>query len=624
MSVDEEDDTFFDMLNDLRDVEVVGSSGVRQEDNNENMPIEELRENYISMFEEAQRELYSGCTSFSAFNFLVKLMHVKLNGWSNKSFNILFQLLREVFSKPNTIPRSHCEAKKMLRDLKLGYESIHACKNKCILFWDEHEGKDICSMCKEPRFNYDEANKKKILQKLFLSKHIANDMRWHKEKNVETYGVLRHPTDVESWKEFYKLHETFVDDPRNVHLGLATDGFNMFRNMSNAYSMWAVLLVLGPKAPGKEIDVYLHPLINELKELWSEGIEAYDATAERIFQLHAIVMWTIHDFPAYETMFGWSTKGYNACLICLEDTVSQRLRSKICYAGHRRFLYDKHLWRKTKNALPEVTFGKDPMVIDKRRRSVGDTNWVKKSIFFELEYWSDLKLRYNLDVMYIEKNICDALVDTLLSIDRKSKNMLKARLYMQDMGIRSELHLKKTGDRVSKPHASYTFTLEERHEFCLFLKSAKFPDGYASNISRNVNVNNGKLYGLKKHDCRVLLQRLLLITIRKFLLKDICGTSVEICDFFKKHTSRTLHVVDLSKLEEDIIFILCKLKRIFPRAFFDIMVHLAIHLPREAILAGLVSLRRMYPFERYLETLKKYVHNIARPEGSIAEKICCE
>ena len=68
-----------------------------------------------------------------------------------------------------------------------------------------------------------------------------------------------------------------------------------------------------------------------------------------------------------------------------------------------------------------------------------------------------------------------------------------------------------------------------------------------------------------------------------------------------------------------ITLVLCKLEWIYPLAFFDIMVHLPIHLPREAILGGPVHTRWMYPFERYLGTLKQYVRNKARPEGSIAE-----
>ncbi|KAI3462194.1 hypothetical protein Pfo_018857 [Paulownia fortunei] len=434
-------------------------------------------------------------------------------------------------------------------------------------------------------------------------------MRWHKEKMVETDGILRHPTDTKSWKEFNRLYETFVDDPRNIRLGLATDDFNLFENMSNAYSIWPVLI-----APGKEIDVYLHPLINKLKELWDEGVETYDASTKRVFRLYIIVMWTIHDFSLYGIVSGWSTKSYKVCPICLEDTTSQNLRSKICYTSYRWLLHLKHSWCKNKSinekfenegpprtfsdheiltkldALPEVTFSKHPALIEKRKHSVGGMNWVKK---------------HNLDVMHIEKNICDALVSTLFSLEEKSKNTINARLDMQDMGIRSELHLSQSGDRVTKPHASYTFTLEEKCEFCYFLKFMKFPDGYAANISRNVNVNDEKLYGLKTYDCHVLLQRLLRVAIRKFLPKDICGTIVELCDFFKKLTSRTLHVADLNKMGKDIVFILCKMERIFPPAFFYIMVHLAVHLPCEAILSGPVSSRWMYPFER--------------PEGSIVE-----
>ena len=68
-------------------------------------------------------------------------------------------------------------------------------------------------------------------------------MRWHKEKRVEQEGVLRHPFDSESWKHFDMQYSQFAQDPQNVRLGLSTDGFNPFRNMSNAYSLWPVVLV---------------------------------------------------------------------------------------------------------------------------------------------------------------------------------------------------------------------------------------------------------------------------------------------------------------------------------------------------------------------------------------------
>jgi len=72
-------------------------------------------------------------------------------------------------------------------------------------------------------------------------------------------------------------------------------------------------------------------------------------------------------------------------------------------------------------------------------------------------------------------------------------------------------------------------------------------------------------------------------------------------------------------MKDDIPVILCKLEKIFPPAFFDIMIHVAIHLPRDVELAGPVQFCWMYPIERCLSKYKQFVRNIARPEGSIAE-----
>ena len=103
---------------------------------------------------------------------------------------------------------------------------------------------------------------------------------------------------------------------------------------------------------------------------------------------------------------------------------------------------------------------------------------------------------------------------------------------------------------------------------------------------------------MKSHDCHVLLQRLLPVAIRGFLNKDVSATLIELGIFFKDLCSKSLNVEVIKRLEKDIVVILCKLERIFPPAFFDVMVHLAIHLPHEAKLAGPVQYRWMYPIER--------------------------
>ncbi|XP_075088752.1 uncharacterized protein LOC107769589 isoform X2 [Nicotiana tabacum] len=54
------------------------------------------------------------------------------------------------------------------------------------------------------------------------------------------------------------------------------------------------------------------------------------------------------------------------------------------------------------------------------------------------------------------------------------------------------------------------------------------------------------------------------------------------------------------------------------------MIHLVIHLENEAKMGGHVQYRWMYYIERYLRTLKGYVRNQARPEGSIVEGYLAE
>ena len=57
------------------------------------------------------------------------------------------------------------------------------------------------------------------------------------------------------------------------------------------------LLIPSPKQPGNDIDVYLE--VNELKPAWDEGERKYDAHSRSFFNMKAILMWVIHEFPTY-------------------------------------------------------------------------------------------------------------------------------------------------------------------------------------------------------------------------------------------------------------------------------------------------------------------------------------
>lgn len=108
-------------------------------------------------------------------------------------------------------------------------------------------------------------------------------------------------------------------------MGLTSDGFNPFREIGNSCStsrlvviaynlpltmcmkpanMILSLLIDGPHEPSNRIDTYLQLLIDELKELWDNGVDTYDASKKVIFKLCALLLWTINDFPAYVMLLG--------------------------------------------------------------------------------------------------------------------------------------------------------------------------------------------------------------------------------------------------------------------------------------------------------------------------------
>ncbi|KAL4038033.1 hypothetical protein IC575_001636 [Cucumis melo] len=207
------------------------------------------------------------------------------------------------------------------------------------------------------------------LQYFFILQEGSADMRWHKDKRIEIDDVLRHPVDAKGWKHFDCEFFYFAPDLRNVCLGLASDEFNPFSHMSTLYNLWFVmlnpynllpwkcmkkinffmsLLIPSPRSFGRKINVYLQPLIGELKELWNFGVRTYDSLTDQFFQLHAVLLWIINDFPAYGDLSRWSMKGYRACSICTDDRSSFGIRGIISLMRHRCYLLENHMWRRSR------------------------------------------------------------------------------------------------------------------------------------------------------------------------------------------------------------------------------------------------------------------------------------
>ncbi|XP_031131722.1 uncharacterized protein LOC116033108 [Ipomoea triloba] len=307
---------------------------------------------------------------------------------------------------------------------------------------------------------------------------------------------------------------------------------------------------------------------------------------------------------------GWSTAGRLACPYCMDKSDAFTLKhsgKQSWFDNHRKFLLANHPFRKNKIAFfkNKAVTTEAPLV-----RSGYD-------ILAEIETLG-LKKVTELDAAEVnalisktcEKNVFDNVFNTVMDVTGKTKDTYKSREELNDYCQRPEL--KRNLVTRKFPKACYTLDKPAREALCEWVRNLKFPDGYASNMSRCVDMKKLKLFGMKSHDCHVFMQRLIPIAFRELLPLNVWKFLTELSLFFKNLTSTTIRVEEMTKLENDIPLILCKLERIFPPSFFDSMEHLPIHLAYEARIAGPVQYRWMYPFERvYTEELKRSQPNIS-------------
>jgi len=177
---------------------------------------------------------------------------------------------------------------------------------------------------------------------------------------------------------------------------------------------------------------------------------------QQTFRLRSIVFCTINDFPTYGNLSGYSVKRHHACPICDRTTNFIQLKhgKKIVYSRHRRFLKPYHPYRRLKKAFNGSQENKSmpqPLTVNEvydrvkdiitifgktQKKTSFETNiWKKRSIFFDLPYWSNLHVHHCLDEMHVEKNVYDSLIGTLLNIKGKTKDGLECHHDLVDMGI---------------------------------------------------------------------------------------------------------------------------------------------------------------------------------------------
>jgi len=238
------------------------------------------------------------------------------------------------------------------------------------------------------------------LKRMWRSSEIAEMLTGY-TKHISEDGVMRSVVDSPAWKHVdeHPVFNNFGAEKRNMRLALALDGVNPFKLSNTNWSTWPVLILIynfepwfvtkkffislcilisGKLSPtSKNIDVYVRPLLKELRDLWY-GVPAMDFSqpeGSRAFTVRGLLMWTISDFPAYGLISGLCCKGYKGCPCCGPETEARMAKtgdllanrrsrgSKIVYGGIRRYLPRHHPYRRNKRFNGQVEHRNAPLIM---------------------------------------------------------------------------------------------------------------------------------------------------------------------------------------------------------------------------------------------------------------------
>ena len=96
---------------------------------------------YDTLQSDSKKPLNPGCKkSLTLLLAVLSMVNFKARyGWSAKSFTSLLQVVQDMLSEENTLPKSYYQAKKILCSMSMEYQKIHACPNDFILYENEFE-----------------------------------------------------------------------------------------------------------------------------------------------------------------------------------------------------------------------------------------------------------------------------------------------------------------------------------------------------------------------------------------------------------------------------------------------------------------------------------------------------
>ncbi|XP_021763643.1 uncharacterized protein LOC110728275 [Chenopodium quinoa] len=191
---------------------------------------------FLDLLKASEQPLYEG-SSLSVLEMAARITSLKCEyNFPYRCVDGFAPFVNEAIPNNNHMADTFYEVKKIVKGLKLPHEKIHACPKGCMLFWKDDVQLSTCRVCVRDR--YKKTSKGSLvplnvliyfpitprLKRLYATKNISEEMTWH-SKNPRVQGTMAHPSDSEAWKHLDNCFPEFSNEPRNVRLGLFTDGF---------------------------------------------------------------------------------------------------------------------------------------------------------------------------------------------------------------------------------------------------------------------------------------------------------------------------------------------------------------------------------------------------------------
>lgn len=227
------------------------------------------------------------------------------------------------------------------------------CVNSCVAYTGVYSNAESCPYCQEDRRNSRGKPRQQFvylpitprLKALMANRETAQRLHYRADEHVHEPDIIRDVMDGSHYRTLLnkkvvvndrELPHQYFQDPRDMALGLSTDGFAPFKRRTK--TAWPLIVINynlppeirplmenilglgvipGPKKPA-DFDSFLWPFTQELLHL-AVGVHAYDSLSDDFFALRAYLLLVFGDIPAISMVM--RMKGHNGSCPCRMCTI---------------------------------------------------------------------------------------------------------------------------------------------------------------------------------------------------------------------------------------------------------------------------------------------------------------